>query len=73
MAGKHIGGDLAVPTFIPQTAHNFSPKLDKAYAEGRAGVPAANPHPTGSPAFEAYAFGATNAANGAFQYETAVP
>ena len=33
-------------------------RLSKAFAEGSMGVPAANPHPTGSPAAAAYDAGA---------------
>lgn len=41
--------------------YSDDPKLNKAFAEGYAGVPAANPHASGSDAYTAYAAGATQA------------
>lgn len=48
-------------------------RLQKAYAEGRAGVPATNPHTDGSPAFDAYVLGDLLKADPDFQLATAVP
>lgn len=59
MAGKHLGGDNPYPDAAMGTptnlvSHHFSPKLDKAYSEGRAPGTATNPHPDSSPAHTAF-------------------
>ena len=58
MAGKHVGGSVALSGISNasriRAPHYHNHRLDKAYAEGRAGVPAADPHPTGSPASNSF-------------------
>lgn len=44
--------------------YSNDPKLNKAFAEGYSGVPASNPHASGSDAYTAYAAGATQAGTG---------
>lgn len=43
---------------MPGSMYMRSLRLSRAYSEGFAGVPAANPHPAGSPAAAAYDAGA---------------
>lgn len=79
MAGKHLGGDLPTPINNPEAiSHHFSPKLDRAYSEGRqvrqaGGSSGLNPHPAGSPAAEVWDDGHLLGVLGAAQFETAFP
>lgn len=57
MAGKHWGG-AAYTTAGTHPAVYPGRKENKAFAEGALGVPASNPHPSGSPANAAYTAGA---------------
>ena len=76
MAGKHVGGDIPFigpgsGTGAPNlTSHHFSPKLDKAYAEGRGGSPPVG-EAIGSPLRTVWASGFTSQGTAAEQYETA--
>jgi len=72
MAGKHTGafspipvGSAAVPGF------EWNERTTKAYAEGRSNQ-AANGHPINSDADAAWKQGQANAADPAFQFETAI-
>jgi len=76
MAGKHIGGDTAQAALLGDlintpwlVRHAFSPKNDKAYAEGRRGL--SNPHPAGTEASIAFNAGTTAAAVPGTVWETA--
>ena len=81
MAGKHVGADVAQstgigppnPAFLNLSTHHYHPKEDKAYAEGRLGLPASNPHPAGSESALAYVAGAATSVSPAHKFETAVP
>jgi hypothetical protein len=71
MAGKHVGVYLnAVSISTMPGWFEFNPKVDKAYAEGRAGS-APNGNPSGSPASLAWNHGDTTKAVSTDQFETA--
>ena len=73
MAGKHVGGSVSASGQPParlRVSHYHNHRLDKAYAEGRAGIP--HSHAAGSPAADAWDKGNDNLATASWQYETAV-
>ena len=77
MAGNHVGGSVALggstgPARLEVTTQTHQPKIDKAYMEGRLGVPAADPHPTGSPASVAWIAGDANNTAAGWEYETGI-
>lgn len=74
MAGKHAGiaGAAYRPSVGTEPPVYPGSRLDKAYHEGRADDPAANPHTVGTPEAAAYDAGEAFRANGNDQVQTAV-
>ena len=66
MAGRQEGASTGQGRCSPKY------RWGRAYAEGRLGNPAADPHAAGSPASVAWIAGDANKADPTFQYETAV-
>lgn len=83
MAGNYRGasrgielGDVAGVSGVTdlfRVGPKSRPREVRAYAEGRANTPAANPHAAGSEAAKAWDWGKANLADSAYAYETAVP
>lgn len=74
MAGKHAG--IGAAAYQPSTGTEPPAfpggKQDKAYHEGRADDPAANPHVVGTPEHAAYEAGEAFRLNAEDQVQTAV-
>lgn len=79
MAGKTRGasrgvelGDVTGVSGVTDTVNVPAKRarLVRAYAEGRGG--GTNPHPSGSEAFKAWAWGYNNRGSSSYVYETAV-
>ncbi len=62
MAGKHVGNDVYVDALTHRPAYPGS-HLNLAWREGREGNPATNPHPTGTPLYNAYEAGKNATSN----------
>ena len=82
MAGKHVGGSIALGGRSGSLANalltpqSFNPRNDKAYKEGRAagaGLQNLNPHVAGTPEFICWDEGWLAADNVARGVETGIP
>lgn len=69
MAGKHVAATSAT-ALNTLTNRPFNIVLARAYAEGRRSFPAANPHPSGTPAFTVWAAGFASIGNSSLKFET---